>query len=58
VAFVLREIEGLTTAEVAEIMKARESTIRNHILQARRILQEEVRRRYPEYCRPPGGKKD
>ncbi len=38
-AFVLREMEGLTTAEVAEIMKARESTVRNHILQARRILQ-------------------
>jgi len=54
-AFVLREIEGLSTAEVAEILKTRESTVRNHILQARRILQEELRRRYPEYCRPPGG---
>ena len=57
-AFVLREIEGLTTGEVAGIMKTRESTVRNHILQARRILQEEVRRRYPEYCRPPHPKKD
>lgn len=53
-AFVLREIEGLSTGEVAEIMKTRESTVRNHVLQARRILQEELRRRYPEYCRPPG----
>jgi RNA polymerase sigma-70 factor (ECF subfamily) len=58
VAFVLREIEGLTTREVAEIMKTRESTVRNHILQARRILQEALRRRYPEYCRPPGARKD
>ncbi len=58
VAFVLREIEGLTTREVAEIMKARESTVRNHILQARRILQEELRRRYPEFCRPAGPRKD
>src|SRR5206468_12224408 len=57
-AFVLREIEGLTAGEVAGIMKTRESTVRNHILQARRILQEEVRRRYPEYCRPPHPKKD
>ncbi|HKB08966.1 MAG TPA: sigma-70 family RNA polymerase sigma factor, partial [Candidatus Polarisedimenticolia bacterium] len=57
-AFVLREIEGLSTSEVAEIMKTRESTIRNHILQARRILQEEMRRRYPEYCRPRPGTKD
>jgi len=53
-AFILREIEGLDTAEVAAILKTRPSTIRNHILQARRILQEELRRRYPEYC-PPGG---
>ena len=51
-AFVLREIEGLSTGEVAAIMKTRESTVRNHVLQARRTLQEELRRRYPEYCRP------
>lgn len=52
-AFILREIEGISTAEVAGILKTRQSTVRNHILQARRILQEELRRRYPEYCRPP-----
>jgi len=51
-AFVLREIEGLSTGEVADIMETRESTVRNHVLQARRTLQEELRRRYPEYCRP------
>jgi DNA-directed RNA polymerase specialized sigma24 family protein len=49
---VLREIEGLTTSEVARALRTRESTVRNHILQGRRILQEEMRRRYPEYCRP------
>jgi RNA polymerase sigma-70 factor (ECF subfamily) len=54
-AFILREIEGLSTAEVAEAMHTRESTVRNHILQARRVLREELRRRYPEYC-PPGRK--
>jgi RNA polymerase sigma-70 factor (ECF subfamily) len=54
-AFVLREIEGLTTAEVAEALRTRQSTVRNHILQGRRILQEALRRRYPEYCRPAGG---
>ncbi|HET6278907.1 MAG TPA: RNA polymerase sigma factor [Candidatus Polarisedimenticolia bacterium] len=51
-AFVLREIEGLTTAEVARALRTRESTVRNHILQGRRILQEALLRRYPEYCRP------
>ena len=51
-AFVLREIEGLTTADVAQALHTRQPTIRNHILQARRILQEALRRRYPEYCPP------
>jgi RNA polymerase sigma-70 factor (ECF subfamily) len=51
-AFVLREIEGLTTSEVARALRTRESTVRNHILQGRRILQEQMRRRYPEYCHP------
>jgi RNA polymerase sigma-70 factor, ECF subfamily len=53
-AFILREIEGLSTAEVAAILKTRESTVRNHVLQARRILQDELRRRYPEYGRTGG----
>ena len=52
-AFILREIEGMSTAEVAAILRTSESTVRNHVLQARRTLQEGLRRRYPEYCRPP-----
>lgn len=51
-AFILREIEGLPTAEVAAILGTTESTVRNHILQARRTLQAELRRRYPEYSAP------
>lgn len=46
-AFVLREIEGLDTAEVAEIMQVAESTVRNHLLQARRILRAGLERDYP-----------
>lgn len=48
-AFVLREIEGLPTAEVAEILETSESTVRNHILHARRTLREGLRTRFPEY---------
>ncbi len=47
IAFVLREIEGLDTAEVARIMKVAESTVRNHILQARRALRVGLEREYP-----------
>ena len=48
-AFVLREIEGLPTSRVAEILETTESTVRNHILQARRILKAGLRTRFPEY---------
>ncbi|MFQ5876532.1 MAG: RNA polymerase sigma factor [Acidobacteriota bacterium] len=51
-AFILREIEGLSTAEVAAVLRTSGSTVRNHVLQARRVLREELRRRFPEYCRP------
>jgi RNA polymerase sigma-70 factor (ECF subfamily) len=46
-AFVLREIEGLDTAEVARVLGVRESTVRNHLLQARRILRAGLERDYP-----------
>ncbi len=57
-AFILREIEGLSTAEVAAVLRTRESTVRNHVLQARRILQKELRQRYPEYCRTGGRREE
>jgi RNA polymerase sigma-70 factor (ECF subfamily) len=47
VAFVLREIEGHETAEVARIMNVAESTVRNHLLQARRVLRLGLEREYP-----------
>ena len=55
-AFILREIEGLPTAEVASVLRTTESTVRNQVLQARRTLQAELRRRFPEYCPPTGEK--
>jgi RNA polymerase sigma-70 factor (ECF subfamily) len=59
VAFVLREIEGLETAEVARIMNVAESTVRNHLLQARRVLRLGLEREYPglvpESFRKDGG---
>jgi RNA polymerase sigma-70 factor (ECF subfamily) len=50
-AFVLREIEGLATEEVSEILRMRQSTVRNHVRDARRILEEGLRRLFPEYAR-------
>ncbi|MCZ6507208.1 MAG: RNA polymerase sigma factor [Acidobacteria bacterium] len=47
--FVLREVEGLPSAEVAEILGCQASTVRNHLFSARKILRRELVRRYPEY---------
>ena len=32
------------------MLECRESTVRNHLFNARKALQREVRRRYPEYA--------
>ncbi len=49
--FVLKEIEGLETAEIARTLGVTESTVRNHLLQARRILREGLRKDYPGLSR-------
>jgi RNA polymerase sigma-70 factor (ECF subfamily) len=48
--FVLSEVEGLASAEVAEILGCRASTVRNHLFAARKTLRRELARRYPEYA--------
>jgi len=54
-AFVLREIEGMSTEEVSEILKMSASTVRNHVHAARKILQEGLRSLFPEYARGGSG---
>jgi len=53
--FVLSQIEGMPTEEIAQIMGISHSTVRNHLFQARRSLQEGLRQSHPEYFRgkPP-----
>ncbi|HEX2225173.1 MAG TPA: RNA polymerase sigma factor [Thermoanaerobaculia bacterium] len=48
--FFLREMEGLSSPEVAEILGCRESTIRNHLFNARKYLRRELLKKYPEYA--------
>jgi len=48
-AFVLREMEGLETAEVADVLGCSATTVRNHIFQARKALRRELKDRFPEY---------
>ncbi|HKV12926.1 MAG TPA: RNA polymerase sigma factor [Thermoanaerobaculia bacterium] len=48
--FLLREVEGLSSQEVAEVLDCRESTVRNHLFNARKHLRRELVKRYPEYA--------
>ena len=48
-AFMLREIEGLPTAEVAAVLSCSGSTVRSHVSLARETLQRALAERYPEY---------
>ena len=54
-AFVLGQIEGLSSARVAAILGCRESTVRNHLFAARKVLRRELSRRFPEYAPRWGG---
>jgi len=47
-AFVLREIDGLDSKDVAEILGCGESTVRNHLFNARKSLQKKLRRDFPK----------
>ena len=46
-AFILRELEDRDTCEIAEILNCGESTVRNHLFNARRILRREIEKLYP-----------
>ena len=46
-AFVLREMEGLETAEVADVLGCSATTVRNHIFQARKALRRELKASIP-----------
>lgn len=48
--FVMREMEDLPSAEIARILGCRESTVRNHLFNARKLMQTQLRQRYPEYA--------
>ncbi|HXG57804.1 MAG TPA: RNA polymerase sigma factor [Thermoanaerobaculia bacterium] len=49
--FVMREMEDIPSCDIAKILGCRESTVRNHLFNARKLMQEQLRKRYPEYAR-------
>jgi len=49
--FVLREMEDRETREIAQILGCGESTVRNHLFNARRVLRRELAKIYPAALR-------
>ena len=49
--FAMREMEDLPSSEIARILGCRESTVRNHLFNARKLMQEELKKRFPEYSK-------
>lgn len=49
--FVMSEMEDLRSSEIAKILGCRESTVRNHLFNARKLMQQQLRIRFPEYAK-------
>jgi RNA polymerase sigma-70 factor (ECF subfamily) len=49
--FVMREMDDLPSSEIAKVLGCRESTVRNHLFNARKLMQAELHKRFPEYSR-------
>ena len=49
--FVMREMDDIPSPEIARILGCRESTVRNHLFNARKLLRKGLEERYPEYAR-------
>ena len=54
--FTLREVDGLQTEEIARSLGVTTSTVRNTLFQARAVLRDALRRRFPEYFVSPRSK--
>lgn len=49
--FVMREIEDLPSSQISQVLGCRESTVRNHLFNARKLMRKQLQQRYPEYAR-------
>src|SRR5438128_8282861 len=49
--FVMREMDDLPSSQIAKILGCRESTVRNHLFNARKLMQQQLKKRFPEYSR-------
>jgi RNA polymerase sigma-70 factor (ECF subfamily) len=48
--FIMNQMEDLSSAEISRILGCRESTVRNHLFNARKMMQQQLKLKYPEYA--------
>ena len=49
--FVMNQMDDMPSAEIARVLGCRESTVRNHLFNARKAMQQQLQKRFPEYAR-------
>ena len=49
--FVMNQMDDMPSAEIARVLGCRESTVRNHLFNARKAMQQQLEKRFPEYAR-------
>jgi RNA polymerase sigma-70 factor (ECF subfamily) len=48
--FVMNQMDDMPSAQIAKVLGCRESTVRNHLFNARKTMQQQLLKRYPEYA--------
>ena len=48
--FIMKEMQDLPSAEISRILGCRESTVRNHLFNARKLMQAALKKKFPEYA--------
>ena len=48
--FVMNQMEDMPSAEIAKVLGCQESTVRNHLFNARKAMQQQLQKRFPEYA--------
>ena len=49
--FIMNQMDDIPSSEIAKILGCRESTVRNHLFNARKLMQQQLQKRFPEYSR-------
>jgi len=49
--FVMNQMDDMPSSEIAKVLGCRESTVRNHLFNARKAMQQQLEKRFPEYSR-------